>query len=409
MSFAWRLVALLWLTALLNYLDRQMIFSVFPLLEKELQLDNVQLGLLGTAFLWVYGLLSPVAGYVADRFGKRRTILFSLLVWSGVTWINGHAHSFAHLLWARGLMGISEACFLPAALAWISEYHGDRTRSLATGLFMTGNYVGIVAGGAGAGWMGDRFGWRVAFVALGVFGIGYTAILWLLTRGRPAAASAVQQAPLLDSLREVFRLRGFLVLTAVFAAVSTANWVAYTWLPMHLYERLHMTLADAGFTATFYVQAGGFAGILLGGALSDRWIGRSPRGRVWTQALGLAAAAPFLFVAGGVSSWPWLLASLMVFGVGRGTFDSNAMPVLCQIARPSLRATGYGVFNCAGCIAGGLMTVAAGWVKTRLGLSAAFQFAALMWGVSAVALARLPLQPAAWERCVTLKVRKDEA
>jgi MFS transporter, Spinster family, sphingosine-1-phosphate transporter len=397
MKFSWWLVALLWVAALLNYLDRQVIFSVFPLLQKEFHLDNIQLGLLGTVFLWVYGILSPVAGYIADRFGKRRTILFSLLVWSSVTWMTGHTHSFSQLLWTRGLMGISEAFFLPAALAWIAEHHRDHTRALATGLFMSGNYVGIVIGGVGGGWMGDHFGFRFAFIMLGIVGIGYTAVLWLLTRGQSIAESSVQEAPLLNCLRDVFRLRGFLFLTGIFAAVSTANWVAYAWLPLHLYERRHMTLADAGFTATFYVQVGAFAGILLGGVIADRWIIRSPRGRLWTQALALTVAAPFLFVVGGVSSWPLLLVSLIVFGIGRGTFDSNAMPILCQIAPPSLRATGYGIFNCAGCIAGGLMTVAAGWIKAHAGLSGAFQFAAVMWLLSACMLAMLRLRRVMFE------------
>jgi MFS family permease len=397
MKFSWWLVALLWVAALLNYLDRQVIFSVFPLLQKEFRLDDIQLGLLGTAFLWVYGILSPVAGYIADRFGKRRTILFSLLVWSTVTWMTGHTHSFSQLLWTRGLMGISEAFFLPAALAWVAENHQDRTRALATGLFMSGNYVGIVTGGVGVGggWMGDHFGFRFAFIVLGVFGISYTVVLWLLTRGRDGSESGHQEASLLNSLRDVFRLRSFLFLTGIFAAVSTANWVAYAWLPLHLYERHHMTLANAGFTATFYVQVGAFAGILLGGVIADRWVIRSHRGRVWTQALGLAAAAPFLFVVGGISSWPFLIASLIVFGIGRGTFDSNAMPILCQIAPPSLRATGYGIFNCAGCIAGGVMTVFAGWIKGHVGLSIAFQFAAVMWVTSAIALALLRFQPIA--------------
>src|SRR6266545_1274468 len=95
--YRWALVALLWVVALLNYLDRQVIFAVFPLLEGELHVSGVQLGLLGTSFLWVYGMLSPFGGWVADRFGRRRVILLSLAVWSAVTWLTGHSRSYGEL------------------------------------------------------------------------------------------------------------------------------------------------------------------------------------------------------------------------------------------------------------------------------------------------------------------------
>ena len=391
--YAWLLVALLWVAALLNYVDRQVIFSLFPLLQSGLHLSDVQLGLLGASFLWVYGALSPVAGYVADRFGRARTVLFSLLVWSAITWATAHAQTFGQLFCARAVMGISEACFLPAALALIGDYHGDRSRSLATGLLMSGNYTGIVLGGVGGGWIGEHFGWRLPFSILGSIGVVYSVVLWL---GLKRSRSMRTKSPgnLFTSLGELIALPGFIRLTAVFGAVSIANWVAYTWLPIHLYERLGLSLADAGFRATFYVQIGSAAGILLGGALADRWSRRNPRGRLWTQALGLAAGAPFLFVTGSVSSALFLVASLFVFGIGRGMYDCNGMPVLCQIAEPRLRATGYGIFNCAGCIAGGMIAVIAGWMKSHFGLGVAFQFAAVLWLISALMLARLRLERA---------------
>src|SRR5262245_38029940 len=103
--YAWLLVALLWVVALLNYVDRQIIFSVLPLVRSDLKLTDTQLGLLSTVFLWVYGILSPVAGYLGDRFGRVRVILISLAVWSVVTWATGHARTLTELLWARGWMG----------------------------------------------------------------------------------------------------------------------------------------------------------------------------------------------------------------------------------------------------------------------------------------------------------------
>ena len=387
--YGWALIGLLWVVALLNYIDRQVIFSVLPLVKADLKLTDVELGLLSGVFLWVYGILSPVAGYLGDRFGRVRMILLSLLVWSAVTWATGHARTSGELLAARALMGISEACYLPAALALIADYHGDRTRSLATGLHFSGIYVGIVLGGGGGGWMGEQYGWRLTFTILGIFGIVYTGILRL--RLKDTARAAATPPRILASLRELMRLRGFPALVLIFSTTSVANWIVYTWLPLYLYERFGMSLTAAGFTATFYIQAGSVAGILLGGKVADAWARSSPSGRLFTQAAGLSAAAPFLFLAGSTSAIGFLIAGLLVFGIGRGMFDCNAMPVLCQIARPDLRATGYGIYNCAGCLIGGLMAAVAGALKEAFGLTASFQIAAVLLFFSAMALLRLRL------------------
>ncbi|MBI1896758.1 MAG: MFS transporter [Acidobacteria bacterium] len=387
--YAWLLVGLLWVVALLNYLDRQVIFSVFPLLEADLKLTAGELGLLSTVFLWVYGILSPFAGYLADRLGRARMILVSLLVWSLVTWATGHARNFAELIMARALMGISEACYLPAALGLIADYHGPRSRSLATGLHQSGLYAGIILGGAGGGWMGERYGWRLAFTILGVAGILYFLVLRRLLKAPPRQEGETAPPPLLLSFRKLASLPGFLAMTAVFSAVSIANWIVYTWLPLYLYERFGMSLALAGFSATFYIQAASFAGILAGGWLADSWSRRTTRGRLMTQALGLAAAAPFLFVIGVTGSQALLITALIVFGLGRGLYDCNTMPTLCQIAQPDLRSTGYGIFNFAACLAGGVAAALAGYLKAAVGLGAAFETAAILLLVSAGMLARI--------------------
>ena len=173
--------------------------------------------------------------------------------------------------------------------------------------------------------------------------------------------------------------------------MGIANWIVYTWLPLYLYEKFHVSLAVAGFTGTFYIQAGSIAGMLLGGRLSDRWAARSGRGRLFTLALGLGVAAPFLFLTVYTSLLPLVIIALAVFGVGRGTFDANYMPVLCQIARADLRATGYGIFNMASCIMGGIMAATAGALKDQFGLGIMFQAAAACLLCSGAILLRLRL------------------
>jgi MFS family permease len=386
----WLLVAVLWVVALLNYLDRQVIFSLFPLLQKDLGATDMQLGLTSTVFLWVYGLLSPFAGYLADRFGRARIIIVSLLVWSIVTWLTGIARSMNELLIARAVMGISEACYLPAALALIVESHPEKSRSLAAGVHQSGLYTGMILGGAWGGWMGDHYGWRPVFTILGLMGVGYFVVLWLALRNSSSQVIGVQPPNFLGSLRTLLALPGFLTLTCVFTAFAIQNWLVYTWLPVYLYERFGMSLATAGFSATFYIQVAGFAGILAGGWMADRWSQTTPRGRILTQVLGLAIGAPFLFLIGFTASYPLLVIALIAYGLGRGLYDANTMPVLSQIADPHLRSTGYGIFNMAGCIVGGVAAAAAGSLKSIIGLSAAFQISAGILFVAAAMLWRVP-------------------
>ncbi len=401
--YPWVLVALLWFIFLLNYLDREVIFSVFPLLQKNLKLTDLELGLLSTSFLWVYAIASPLIGFLADRFGRKRVIVASLMVWSLMTWATGKARSFRELLAVRGLMGVSEAAYLPAGLAMIADHHSERTRSLATGIHYSGAYLGIVLGGIAGGWIGERYGWRPAFTFLGILGVAYALVALLGLREKPpstaptAEHAGVAQPRLVPSLRKLFALRGFVTLTLVFSMMSIANWLVYTWMPIYLYERFHMSLLAAGFSATAYMQVGSVGGILLGGILADRWATRSPRGRLMTQAAGLAIAAPFLCIIGITGSGWVLLAALTIFGIGRGSYDCSCMPVLSQIASPELRATGYGVFNFVGTFAGGISAALAGGLKHTIGLGGAMVAASVVVLLAALLLFRLniaPMQPA---------------
>jgi MFS transporter, Spinster family, sphingosine-1-phosphate transporter len=385
---AWLLVGLLWVVALLNYVDRQVIFSVFPLLSADLHLSDIQLGFLSTVFLWVYGLLSPISGFVADRFGRARYIAMSLLVWSGVTLGTGLARTYPQLVSARGLMGISEACYLPAALAKIAERHGPRTRSLAVGVHQTGLYAGMVLGGAGGGWMGQRYGWRTAFLVLGAAGLLYFLVLRRFFRNERRKAEREHDVQLAfgESVRLLNGVPKFWTMTAVFSAVGAANWLVYTWLPSFIYERFHVSLGEAGFAATFYIQTASFAGILAGGWLADRGSTRVCAGRLYIQVAGVLLAAPFLFVLGYTRSYAFLVVAMLLFGIGRGFYECNTMPVLCQVAPDRVRSTAYGVFNMMGCLTGGVLAAAAGGLKQTLGLGQVFQAAAVILLFSALAL-----------------------
>jgi MFS family permease len=373
--YAWIVVLLLLVVWMLNYLDRQVIFSIFPLLQAELHVSTLQLGLLGTAFLWVYAFCSPWAGYVADRFGRKRLICGSLFAWSMVTLLSGRAHGFHQLLLLRGLMGVSEACYLPAGLALIAAYHGERTRSRAISLHYSGTYIGTVLGGVLGGWIGAQYGWRSVFAVFGAVGCGYGTVLLLALKEKRVATSqlnAGQVLKLQDAAKVILKTPGFKRVLVVFAIASVCDWAIYTWMPLYLFENFHFSLAKAGFAATFYIKAGGFVGLLLGGVLADAWARRAQQGRVWTQSLGLLCAAPFLIAAGFTHTPLFLYGAMILFGLGKGMYDGNTMPVLCEGIAPDQRATAFGFLNFAGTLSGGTIAAAAGGLKSFVGLGGTF-------------------------------------
>ena len=354
---AWLAVVLLLPVALLNYLDRQMLaamkFSVMadiPTIATEANWGRM----LGQ-FKWVYAFLSPVGGYIADRYGRRPTVCLSLVVWSAVTWATGHVTTFEGLLLTRSLMGISEAFYIPAALALIADHHPGRTRSRAVGLHQTAIYCGVIAGGF-SGYVADGPGWRWAFAACGLAGLGYALPLTVLLREGPgrAAVRAVEDASLLRSTRELLANGSFVLLVLYFTLPAVAGWVVRDWMPAILKQEFGISQGLAGVSATAYWQVAAIGGALGGGFLADRWMRRNVRGRIYTSAIGTGLVVPAIVGMGHAGSLGGAAACLVVFGLGWGFFDGNNMPILCQVVRPGLRASGYGLMNLVSISCGGL-------------------------------------------------------
>lgn len=368
MRYAWLVVCLLFPVALLNYLDRQMLATMKASMVSDIPsiANKADWGWVLGWFKWTYAILSPFGGYIADRVSKKHVIGASLLAWSAVTWWTGHVTTFHELVVARACMGISEAFYIPCALALIADYHAGSTRSLAVGVHQTGIYIGQILGGF-AGYVADspEHGWRWAFSTCGMIGVIYALPLFSMLRNPVRTEQQAASASSESAFKGLLGNRNFILLVLYFTLPAIAGWVVRDWMPDILKEKFGLGQGKAGVSAILYVQIASLVGALIGGVLADRWMSKTTRGRIFTSALGMAMFLPALFSVGNAGSLTVAIIGLIVFGFGWGFFDCNNMPILCQIARPEWRATGYGLMNLASISCGGFGDVAFGALRDR--------------------------------------------
>ncbi len=390
---AWLIVALLCVVACLNYLDRVMLTTMRESVKSAIPMTEAQFGLLTSVFLWAYGLLSPFAGFLADRVSRSRVIVGSLFLWSLTTWLTSHATTFDQLLATRAIMGLSEACYLPAALALIADYHRGPTRSLAIGIHNSGISIGSGLGGMG-GWLADHHGWSYAFSLFGLIGVGYSALLMLGLRDAPTVSndsltstSNTGKAAFLPALRSLFSRGSFSLLLVHWGLMGLASWGIIGWMPTYLQQQFHLTQGEAGFAATGYLQIATVIGLIAGGTLADRWSRSRERGRLYVGILGMCAAAPAIFLAANAETYVLAITGLVTFGFFRACTDGNTMPILCMISDPRYRATGFGVLNLCACGVGGLTIYAGGLLRdANVNIRHMFEFSAVGLLVCAVLL-----------------------
>ena len=385
-AYPWIVVGLLSVVAFLNYLDRQMLStmqSAIGAVFAELQLAR-NFGRLMAIFLWVYAIVSPFAGSIADRLSRKWLIVGSLGVWSLVTLLMGYCQTFTQMYWLRGLMGVSEALYIPSSLSLIADYHAGKSRSLAVGLHMTGLYLGQAVGGFGA-IFASALSWRTTFQGFGLVGVAYAVLLMFCLKEKRQPSAGNTQVRGTDGLWKSFGLIfsniAFWVILFFFASTSLPGWATKNWLPTLFSQHIEGGMAVAGPVATITIALASFIGVMVGGPLSDRWVKKNLRGRIYTSAIGLGMMIPALLLMGLGHGMVAAVASGLVFGLGYGMFDTNNMPILCQFVPSRLRATAYGLMNMVGVAMGALCTQLLGRIP-NLGLSFA-----LLGGVTAVALA----------------------
>ena len=386
-------MALLWFVACLNYFDRLMLTTMRDSVTSAVPMTDAQFGLLTSMFLWVYGALSPFAGFLADRFGRSRVIIASLFAWSAITWLTGHAKTFDQLLFARALMGISEACYIPAGMALIMDYHRGPTRSLANGIHLSGIFVGSGLGGIG-GWLAERHEWGYAFRLFGLIGVLYSVLLIFvlkdpLVRATDEAATPgdARSTNFLPALFSLLSSPSFVIALIYWGLLGVVGWGVNGWMPTYFKEQFHLGQGAAGFSAIGYLQAAALVGVILGGALTDRWSRSGEHRRITITMIGLFVAAPGILIAASTSVLVLAIGGLMLYGLMRSFTDVNMMPILCLIADRRYRATGYGILNLFGCFVGGITIYAGGVLRdSHVDVSRIFQFSALSLVAAATCL-----------------------
>lgn len=378
---------MLWFVCFFNYADRQAIFTIFPLLGTQLHFSNVQLGVIGGSFMWMYALFGPVAGWLTDRFSRRFLILGALLFWSLMTAATAIAHSFAELTLVRALGGLGEAFYFPAAMSLLSDHHGPTTRSRALSIHQSGVYAGSIAGGTISGLLGEYYGWHSSFIFLGVAGIVLGLCLSFLLKEpvRGEADTFPEQPIQRDNVEFVEVLRGILanrIAVLLILAFIGANFVAavfLAWMPTFLFKKFHMSLSLSGFNSTVYIQLASVLGVLAGGVLADMLQKRLRGGRIFAQALGLLCGVPFLFLTGWAGSVAFLVFAMIGFGFCKGLYDANIFASLYDVIPIEHRGSAAGIMNSLGWLGAGFAPVAIALSADRYGMSASISASAVIY------------------------------
>jgi predicted MFS family arabinose efflux permease len=386
-SYKWLVVAMLWFVCFFNYADRQAIFAVFPLIKQQLALTDVQLGVVGAAFMWMYALFGPLAGWLCDRLSRKGLVLGGLIVWSLVTALTAVCHTYGQLVLCRALSGLGEAVYLPASMSLIGDYHGAGTRSRAMSFHQSSVYVGSIAGGSISGLVGQYYGWRWSFLGFGFCGLVFGVVVGKFLK-EPARGVSEQQAASLPPGSLLYEIKSLLarpiVRLLIFAFVG-ANFVAVvflTWIPSFLYGKFHMSLSMAGLNGTVYLQLSSVVGVLCGGLLADLLARTLAGGRMLTQALGLFLGIPFLFFTGWAASVPGVVLGMIGFGYCKGIYDANIFASLYDVVAIRQRGTAAGMMNSLGWLGGGFAPIAIALAANRYGMGASISGTAFVYCLS---------------------------
>lgn len=359
-AYARYALTVLFAVNLFNYIDRQIVFGVFPLIQTDLALSDSALGLLGSAFMVLYMLASVPLGMAGDRWARNKVIALGVAVWGAATFLSGLARSFGQLFVTRALVGIGEASYGPTATAMVSDYFPKRRRGFVNALFTAAIPLGGALGVAIGGNVGDRFGWRPAFLVVGLPSLLLAVLAWrLVDPPRGASEPAPAEGPngptalavlpvagwaLSQRIQWLFRIPTFVLVCAVGMLVAFATGAFTAWLPTYLYRVKGLSLATATNWYGGILSLGGCLGVLAGGVIGDALGRRTPAGHLLTIAFGFLASAPlgllFLLHRAPQVYLPALFGAVFFLVLYMGIVNAT----IHNVVHPELRATAIAIF-----------------------------------------------------------------
>ena len=384
-GYAWALVGMLWVISFLNYADRSVLSAVMPQIRTDFGLTPPQLALLSSSFLWVYAIAASLAGYLGDRFSRKRVILAGLVTWSLLTFMTPLAGSFVIFVLLRALTGLGEASYYPAGTALISDYHGPDTRSRALAIHQTAVFAGGGIGTLIAAALADRYQWRLPFYAYGAIGLVAAVVVASMMRDTPPAVKK-QASTEQGTFGFVLRRRSALMLYAVFFFATSVSAGVTIWAPTFFHDTMNFSLTQATFYGAVTINIAGFCAVLCGGTLADWAAARFKVGRFYVLAGGLSLAAVFLLPFGLLRDANLLGLCLLLAGFSKGLFDGCIYAAMHDVVPPFARATAVGMMTTLGFLGAGLSPLVIAWLGEAVGLGAAISLMALLYLVSVMLL-----------------------
>ena len=267
-----RVFWILFLLNLFNYIDRQVLYAVFPLLQTDLRLHDWQLGALASAFMLVYMCYAPLAGYLADRFPRPKLISMSALVWSLATLASGAAKNFSHLLGARGFIGIGEGGFTTMAQPFLAEQYPKEKHAAILALLGLALPLGSALGYALGGIIGNTWGWRLAFICVSIPGMFLALLAWFLP---DPARLKNSPKPDLSQYKQLFTHKPFIYICLTQAVITFLIGGCSAWVPTYFFRYLGLNVAQAGVWFGGLVIVCGAIGTYAGGKWAERLLGQT--------------------------------------------------------------------------------------------------------------------------------------
>ncbi|MDR2706991.1 MAG: MFS transporter, partial [Planctomycetaceae bacterium] len=380
----WELLFLLFCAYFLHQADRAIFGVLLPSIKSELGLSDTQLGLTASVLFLVLAVMVPVAGFLGDRWSKKKIITASLIFWSVATMLTGFARGLGGLILFRSVAtGGGESFYGPASTALIAAYH-EKTRAIALSIHQASLYIGIMCSGFLAGCIAELFGWRSAFYLFGSFGILLGLILIFRLRDAPQTNSVKEEtiSPF-QAVLLLLRIPTVLLLTVGFTAIVFVNNAYLTWMPTFIKEKFALTQIESGGYAMLYHHLAALIGVLVGGLLADMMVLRFPRFRILLQSVTMLLGTPLIFMIGTVHSLTALWITIFFFGGMRGLYESNTHAAMFDVIPLQLRSTVVGLMIMTAFLFGSLSPLLLGWLGdiygTEKGLAFGFQILSFAW------------------------------